>query len=524
MTIFPIICGFLCFPFTAQDARAGELFRRGNANGAGGVDISDAIWNLRFLFSGGAPPPCPDAADANDDGSVDISDSLFILGYLFFGSAPPPAPGPTVCGMDPTADALGPCVDPGCGATTCIDLSFSAFFGPAVIVASLGEAADAAALRSGTPVYSYLEARLAADAASSEKLLVLESYHVESGNHGFFYARVRAGGLVVDAATNMSVVPRSFGPATSEPGAISELTVAMSSDIETLFTSLAASPASSGAGGDGGVDGGTTHFLSFEEAGTCVQHALYGLDFFVHGPTFGPPGAGPDLTRYVQTEMGFELWLEIFSPGAAVIALAGLGVDMAAGEGGGAGGGGGIVVNGSRAFKRSVLAALQAISPCYIIEIGNDCRVTLTSPADFEAFCECYCQHMAGTNLIEDLALGDGTTAIEETAGGNRHNRGTVSWNPDSTQGGLNADGNRNRPPKIGLAHEMIHAKHTHCGTRGAGEMGGISNEEINTSRGENQIRGECGQPKRTHYGANEIPNNCDENLDDSNRFDCRCP
>lgn len=85
-----------------------DEFRRGDSNGDGGLDISDAVFTLGSLFVPGSPSsPCTDAADANDDGGVDISDAVFSLGALFVpGSATPPAPGSLDCGPDPTMDTL----------------------------------------------------------------------------------------------------------------------------------------------------------------------------------------------------------------------------------------------------------------------------------------------------------------------------------------------------------------------------------------------------------------------------------
>ncbi|MDC0347505.1 hypothetical protein OAN47_03720 [Planctomycetota bacterium] len=42
----------------------------------------------------------------DDDGGIDISDAITVLGYLFSGTGDPPAPFPE-CGGDPTADSLG---------------------------------------------------------------------------------------------------------------------------------------------------------------------------------------------------------------------------------------------------------------------------------------------------------------------------------------------------------------------------------------------------------------------------------
>jgi hypothetical protein len=90
----------------------GALFRRGDPDADGIVNITDAVGLLSYLFTGGTPPACEDAGDSNDDGRLDISDPLAILGYLFLGSAELPSPGPRVCGTDPTLDELDVCEDP----------------------------------------------------------------------------------------------------------------------------------------------------------------------------------------------------------------------------------------------------------------------------------------------------------------------------------------------------------------------------------------------------------------------------
>jgi hypothetical protein len=48
---------------------------RGEANGDGKVDLSDAVFLLQHLFLGGPAPKCQDAADINDSGAVDLSSS-----------------------------------------------------------------------------------------------------------------------------------------------------------------------------------------------------------------------------------------------------------------------------------------------------------------------------------------------------------------------------------------------------------------------------------------------------------------
>ncbi len=83
----------------------GPLFKRGDSNADGTLDLSDAVFILDYLFAGGAQPPCMDAADSNDDGFVDISDCMKILMYLFGGRPQPPDPF-SDCGTDPTDDTL----------------------------------------------------------------------------------------------------------------------------------------------------------------------------------------------------------------------------------------------------------------------------------------------------------------------------------------------------------------------------------------------------------------------------------
>ena len=74
-------------------------FRRGDANDDSGVDISDGIFILSYLFLPlGRTPSCLDASDADDGGSVDISDAIVIFGVLFTGGEDLPAPGPESCG------------------------------------------------------------------------------------------------------------------------------------------------------------------------------------------------------------------------------------------------------------------------------------------------------------------------------------------------------------------------------------------------------------------------------------------
>jgi hypothetical protein len=82
-------------------------FVRGNSNNDSGVDLSDGIFTLLFLFRGGVEPVCLRAADSDDSGTLDISDAVRIFNYLFLAGPAMPPPFPS-CGFDRTPD-LQPC-------------------------------------------------------------------------------------------------------------------------------------------------------------------------------------------------------------------------------------------------------------------------------------------------------------------------------------------------------------------------------------------------------------------------------
>lgn len=83
------------------------VFLRGEINGDGGVDISDAVVILLALFEGSTVLACEDSADVDDSGDVNITDAVRLLSFLFLAGTAPVDPFPT-CGQDATGDAL-PC-------------------------------------------------------------------------------------------------------------------------------------------------------------------------------------------------------------------------------------------------------------------------------------------------------------------------------------------------------------------------------------------------------------------------------
>jgi hypothetical protein len=99
-------------PDECEDPPPGSVFKRGDADLSGAVDLRDALFVLGFLFRGEEPPGCADAADADGSGRINLGDAVWILRYLFQSGPEPPPPGPRSCGRDPDPDDRGlpPCV------------------------------------------------------------------------------------------------------------------------------------------------------------------------------------------------------------------------------------------------------------------------------------------------------------------------------------------------------------------------------------------------------------------------------
>lgn len=87
-----------------RPAAAQNQFRRGDADGNGLIQLSDAV-RVQSVVLGILPVSmlsCRRAADANDDNCINLNDVVLILDFLFMGGPPPPPPGPFICGPDPT--------------------------------------------------------------------------------------------------------------------------------------------------------------------------------------------------------------------------------------------------------------------------------------------------------------------------------------------------------------------------------------------------------------------------------------
>jgi hypothetical protein len=73
-------------PFVLAEPKPYEC---GDANGDDVVDISDVVYLIAYIFSGGAAPDPLEAGDANCDEVVDISDVVYLIAYIFSGGQAP---------------------------------------------------------------------------------------------------------------------------------------------------------------------------------------------------------------------------------------------------------------------------------------------------------------------------------------------------------------------------------------------------------------------------------------------------
>ena len=86
-------------------------FRRGYVLGGTEIGMGDAMAILNRLYTETRPFHCEKSADANGDLAVDLSDAVYLLKFLYLGDATPPAPF-LECGEDPAADSPLSCDAP----------------------------------------------------------------------------------------------------------------------------------------------------------------------------------------------------------------------------------------------------------------------------------------------------------------------------------------------------------------------------------------------------------------------------
>ncbi len=58
---------------------------------ADGIDISDLVYMVNYMFTGGSQPPCLEEADVNGDATIDIADLVYLVDFMFNEGSPPVA-------------------------------------------------------------------------------------------------------------------------------------------------------------------------------------------------------------------------------------------------------------------------------------------------------------------------------------------------------------------------------------------------------------------------------------------------
>jgi hypothetical protein len=189
--------------------------------------------------------------------------------------------------------------------------------------------------------------------------------------------------------------------------------------------------------------------------------------------------------------------------------------------------------------RDQVIGYLKRICPCFEYEtgkyenvkIGDEkkkyARLTAYKNIDNDQFCDCYCAHMAGCNLIFNLINHKGKIAIRKnsTLGeGSKYEptQKTVEINKWKRRDIDTNKGKKRAKPYLKFAHELIHALDDLEGRLDLSD--GKRQEEENAVRGSNQIRKELGfnYHRTTHDGQN-VPQPTRKYLDESDKFGCKC-
>jgi hypothetical protein len=66
-----------------------DQYTCGDANSDRSINISDAVYLIAYIFSGGLAPDPLSSGDANCDSAVNISDAVYLIAYIFSGGSAP---------------------------------------------------------------------------------------------------------------------------------------------------------------------------------------------------------------------------------------------------------------------------------------------------------------------------------------------------------------------------------------------------------------------------------------------------
>ncbi len=124
----------------------------------------------------------------------------------------------------------------------------------------------------------------------------------------------------------------------------------------------------------------------------------------------------------------------------------------------------------------------------------------------------------AGSSLVGFFNNTKNNVTISSGSGGNSTTGKSISFNTNKTTGGLDVNGNTNRPTFVGLGHEMFHVMQNTLGTTDRSTWFNTPDPndpskslitpkaEINTSNYENRIRAENNIPLRAYYTESVYP------------------
>ena len=124
----------------------------------------------------------------------------------------------------------------------------------------------------------------------------------------------------------------------------------------------------------------------------------------------------------------------------------------------------------------------------------------------------------AGNSLVGFFNNSKNNVTISSGSGGNSNTGKRVSFDTNSTSGGLDVTGNTSRPTFVGLAHELVHTMENTLVKTDLSTWFSIPNPndptkptnvpkaEISTSNYENRIRAENNIPLRAYYTSSAYP------------------
>lgn len=79
-------CGLL---IGIGEAGCNALFACGDVDASNTVNVSDVVYLINYIFSGGPAPYPPDSGEVDCNGSVTISDAVYLISYIFSGGPAP---------------------------------------------------------------------------------------------------------------------------------------------------------------------------------------------------------------------------------------------------------------------------------------------------------------------------------------------------------------------------------------------------------------------------------------------------